>query len=79
MSTVTVQRLERAITLTAYAMIRHDLPQLLPSLRRMESARDDLARNGDAIDYAKRVLDRGAVAVESRCRMIPNPPLADAA
>jgi hypothetical protein len=60
---VTVERLERAITVTASAMARHNLPQLLPTLKRLEAERDNLLLNGDPIEYAKRVLERGAIAV----------------
>jgi hypothetical protein len=78
---ITIERLKHAIAVTAYVMVRHDLPQLLPTLKRLESARDDLARDGDALDYAKRVLERGAISVESPAhyKMLPSPALADAA
>lgn len=81
MSTVTIERVERAITMTAYAMQQHKLPQFLPALKRLEAARDDLARDGDALDYARRALERGAISVDRafHCRMLPSPPLADAA
>ena len=49
-ASVTIERLERAITITAEAMSRHNLPQLLPTLKRLEAARDDLIANGDPID-----------------------------
>lgn len=62
MSEVTLSRLQRAINTTAYVMVRHDLPQLLPTLKRLEAARDGLLRNDDAIGYAKRVLDQGAMS-----------------
>ena len=81
MSDVTIDRLNRAITVTAYVMTRHRLPQILPTLKRLKSARDDLARDGDALDYARRVLERDAISVDrpSHYRMLPNQPLADAA
>jgi hypothetical protein len=53
---VTLERLERAITITAKAMTRHDLPQLLPMLKRLEAERDRLIAEGDPIAYAKRIL-----------------------
>jgi hypothetical protein len=55
-SPITVERLERAITITAEAMTRHGLSQLLPTLKRLEAERDSLLLNGDPIEYAKRVL-----------------------
>jgi len=79
---VTVEHIEHAIAVTAYCMTRHKLPQLLPTLKRLEAARDELARDGDALDYARRVLERGAISVDdviSHCRMLPTPPLARAA
>ncbi len=81
MAAVTIDRLSNAIMVTAYAMVRHDLPQLLSTLKRLEAARDNLSRDGDALDYAKRVLDGGAVLVggTSHCKRLPSPPLADAA
>jgi hypothetical protein len=63
---VTIERLERAITMTAAVMAHHNFPQLLPTLKRLEAERDNLLRNGDPIEYAKRVLERGTIAVEQR-------------
>jgi hypothetical protein len=37
-------------------MIEHHLPQLLPILKRLEAERDRLVQEGDAIEYAKRLL-----------------------
>jgi hypothetical protein len=56
--TITVQRIERAIATTATAMAQHDLPQLLPTLKRLEAERDKLTTEGDPIDYAKRLMAR---------------------
>jgi hypothetical protein len=56
MSAVTIERLERAVKITAECMLAHDLPQLLSTLKRLEAERDRLMRDGDAIEYAKRVL-----------------------
>ena len=54
--TVTIERIERAIKITAGCMLAHELPQLMPTLKRLEAERDRLMRDGDAIEYAKRVL-----------------------
>jgi hypothetical protein len=56
-SVVTV---ERAIEVTADCMARHpDLAQrLMPTLKRLEAERDNLIANGDALEYAKRILAR---------------------
>ena len=52
----TINRLERAITATARAMVRHNLPELMRTLKRLEAERDRLLAEGDAIEYAKRLL-----------------------
>jgi hypothetical protein len=54
---VSVERLDRAIKITAELMVRHQLPQLMSTLKRLETERDRLLAEGDAINYAKRVLD----------------------
>jgi hypothetical protein len=55
---VTIERIERAIAVTASCMARHtDLAhRLMPTLKRLEAERDKLATEGDPIEYAKRVL-----------------------
>jgi hypothetical protein len=53
---VAIKRIERAITITADCMARHNLPQLLPTLKRLEAERDKLITDGDPIAYARRVL-----------------------
>jgi hypothetical protein len=58
MAAVTVERIERAIAITAEAMARHNLPQLLPTLKRLEAERDKLIVDGDPIDYAERLIAR---------------------
>jgi hypothetical protein len=55
-ATYTAEDLKRAITVTADVMVRHNLSQLMPTLKRLEVERDKLLREGDAIEYAKRVL-----------------------
>jgi hypothetical protein len=60
---VTVERIEHYIALTAYAMQRHKLPQIFPTLKRLEAERDRLRAEGDPIEYAKRLLERSTVAV----------------
>jgi hypothetical protein len=59
-SVVTIERLERAIAVTARCMAQHNLPQLLPTLKRLEAERDRLLQEGDPIEYAKRVLGKAA-------------------
>jgi hypothetical protein len=69
LAAVTIARLDNAITLTAYVMQRHNLPQLLPTLKRLENERDQLRRDGDPIEYAKRVLERSTNAVPQKRRL----------
>jgi hypothetical protein len=64
-----IERLNVAIAMTAYVIQRHNLPQVLPTLKRLEAARDDLLRDGDPIEYAKRALERSA-AVRVQPRLI---------
>jgi hypothetical protein len=57
---VTVERIERAIKMTAEAIVRHNLPEIVPTLKRLETERDRLLQEGDPIAYAKRLLARNA-------------------
>jgi hypothetical protein len=67
--TVTVELLEHAITMTAHCMAEHNLPQLLPTLKRLEAERDRLLQEGDPIEYAKRVLRQGTVTAIAQRRL----------
>jgi hypothetical protein len=72
---VTIERIDKAIATTAEAMTRHDLPQLLSTLKRLEAERDRLIREGDPLDYARRVLERRGISADdliSRCRKLPS-------
>ena len=66
-------------------MQRHKLPQLLPTLKRLEAELEKLRTDGDAIEYAKRVLERSAIEMDQLrinaallldCRTAPNRPSA---
>jgi hypothetical protein len=62
-SHLTVERIERAIRITAQAMI--DYPDVArdyiwPHLKALEAERDRLIQEGDPLEYAKRVLGRAA-------------------
>jgi hypothetical protein len=57
------ERLDNAIAVTAYVMQRHGLPQLLPTLKRLEAELEKLRTDGDPIEYAKGVLERRAIEV----------------
>ena len=56
MTQADIERLERAIRTTARVMKDYNLRQLLPTLKRLEQARDNLLADGDALEYAERVL-----------------------
>jgi hypothetical protein len=64
--TVTAERIERAITFTAYCMKRWRMPELLPTLKRLEAERDRLSDEGDALAYADSVLARSTKLIEPR-------------
>jgi hypothetical protein len=55
-SVCSLERLEKAIKTTADVMVKFNLPQLMPTLKRLEAERDELMKNGDPIGYAKRYL-----------------------
>jgi hypothetical protein len=59
---VTTESLNRAIQTTAEMMLRHNLRQIAPTLRRLEAERDRLLQEGDPLEYAKRILARGLAA-----------------
>ena len=52
--------------MTAYCMTKHNLPQLMPALKRLEAERDNLIANGDPIQYAERILKRRGLLEERR-------------
>jgi hypothetical protein len=57
-STVTIERLERAIKTTAKLMVAYpDLAhRMLPTLKRLQAEREELLKDGDPIALAKRIL-----------------------
>lgn len=65
-----VERLDRAIAVTAYVMQRHNLPQLLATLKWLEAEREQLRSDGDPIEYAKRVLERSTIDVQRQRRLV---------
>ena len=58
---LTVERLERAIKTIAAAMVEHDLPGLLVYIRRLETERNRILQQADAIEYAKELLGQNRV------------------
>ena len=65
---MTVEHLERAISVTATCMARHpDLAhRLMPTLKRLEAERDNLIANGDPVEYANRILARRGFHLQCR-------------
>ncbi len=78
---VTLDDLDEMIAITAYVMRRHNLPQILPTLKRLEAARDDLLTNGDPLEYAGQVLEHSTKQINVAaylpdCRTDPSRPSA---
>jgi hypothetical protein len=57
---VTIERLEHAITTVADMMVKHDIPQLIVTIRYLEAERDKLRQETAAMDYAKEILRKRA-------------------
>jgi hypothetical protein len=53
---ITVERLEQAIKAVAGWIVQHNLRHAVPTLRRLQAERDRLLKEGNPIEYAKRVL-----------------------
>jgi hypothetical protein len=60
MSDVTIDRLNHAIDTVARMMVRHDMPQLIVTIRRLEAERDKLRQETSAMDYARKILRKAA-------------------
>ena len=73
MSELTIDRLEHAIAFTAYCMTEWKMRELLPALKRLEAERSRLAEEGDALDYAEKVLAKSAKLIEQSTRYLPAP------
>jgi hypothetical protein len=60
-STVTVERLERAIGTVAKVMVKHDMP-LGPTIRFLEAERERLRQRTADMDYAMEILRKREAA-----------------
>lgn len=69
----TLERIDRAITFTAYCMKQWKMRELLPSLKRLQAERDRLAEEGDALQYAERILAQSAKLIDQSGRYLPAP------
>jgi hypothetical protein len=54
---ITVARLNNAIRIIAKGMTLHKEPKARPILERLVEARDRLRSEGDALEFARRVLE----------------------
>jgi hypothetical protein len=55
---VTAERIERAIDTVARMMVKHDMPHLIITIRRLETERDQLRQATSAMDYAREIVRR---------------------
>jgi hypothetical protein len=55
---VTTERIDRAIYTVARMMDKHDMPQLIETIRRLEAEREKLSQETAAMDYAREILLR---------------------
>lgn len=53
---VTVERIERNIRTVARMMVKHNMPELIVTIRFLEAERDKLRQQTAAMDYAKELL-----------------------
>jgi hypothetical protein len=60
-----IKEIELAIKLVAYGMKFHKMPEALPVLKRFEAYLEQRLAEGDAMDYADRVLDRYTKSVSN--------------
>jgi FtsZ-binding cell division protein ZapB len=55
-----MERIDRAIDTVAQMMVKHDMPDLIVTIRRLEAERDSLRQETRAMDYAKEILRKRA-------------------
>jgi HAMP domain-containing protein len=48
---ISIERIENAIHTVARMMLKHDMPELIATIRYLEAARDDLLAGGDPAKY----------------------------
>jgi HAMP domain-containing protein len=53
---VTAERIERAKHTVARMMVKHNMPQLIVTIRFLEAEQDKLREQTAAMDYAKEIL-----------------------
>ena len=68
-----LERIDRAITFTAYCIKQWNMRELLPSLKRLEAERGRLAEEGDALEYAEKILAQSAKLIDQSGRYLPAP------
>jgi len=55
-----VSRIQRARETVARAMVKHDMPHLIVTIRFLEAEQDKLRQQTAAMDYAKEILAKRA-------------------
>jgi hypothetical protein len=65
MSSYTVEDLDRAIAIVAYGMDYHQMREALPVLKRLQAEKERLLTEGDALAYARRVLEQYAKTINA--------------
>jgi hypothetical protein len=60
MTSPALERIDRAISLVAQAMLRHGMGQLIVTIRCLEAERDRLLSETDSMEYARRILLKAA-------------------
>jgi hypothetical protein len=55
-NSITIERLESAITIVADMMVKHERRGLMVTIRRLEAERDRLRNEADPIEYAKKII-----------------------
>jgi hypothetical protein len=58
---VTVERIERAIRTVARAVVKHNMPHLIVTIRFLEAEQGKLRQQTAAMDYAKEILAKKGV------------------
>jgi hypothetical protein len=57
---VSIERIDRAIGTVARMMVKHDMPQLILTIRALEAERDRMLNEIDSMEYARRILRKAA-------------------
>jgi hypothetical protein len=75
---VTLEEIDLAIKTFAYIIRRHNLPGALPTLKRLQVYREQRLAEGDALEYADRVLAQYTKTIGATANDNETPKLLDA-